>query len=309
MLDAEVVIQFIVDHPELTKPGEEEEEGDRNLLRFLQSGEEVKLNTSSYTIYLGTAWGSLEELVTATEKHLENSRTGDSASLAVSTQSLIVDDLDFGSVTVTFWNKPKSDGRSKLLIQGKGYETFFLWTLPSIIKEAASIMTTDPLPAIELVKSKPPQKEQAIEKTSLEALCQGFHKVELCLVDLVARTGALEGAVAKVTSSLQDKQVKDELAKVSSRSGQQVREELLSKESTLQQSKVEEILTIAKKTQEAIQSGQNLSMHGGANDASIKMLSQINNSMKTLVNAVVNGDASLKVAKPMAPEIRKEPQH
>ena len=136
MFDAEVVIQFLVYHPEAVEPAEETEEDNRYLLRLLQSGEEVKLNSNSYTIYLGEAWDSLEELVAATEKHLGTTRTGDAQSSAVATQSLIVDKLDFGSVTVTFWYKPKSDGRSKLLIQGKAYETFFLWTLPDILQEA-----------------------------------------------------------------------------------------------------------------------------------------------------------------------------
>ena len=320
MLDAEVVIQFLVEHPELVKPAEEDDEGDRDLLRFLQTGEEVKLNSGSYTVYLGTAWESLEELVASTEKFLQNTRTGDLASCVVSTQSHIVDKLDYGSVTVTFWNKPKSDGRSKMLIQGKGYETFFLWTLPEIIKEAAGNMSTDPLPAIQTVRSKPPSEEQASEKTTLQSLVQGFHRVELCLVELTSRTAALESEVAKVASSLPDQQVREELAIVTRKTSalevavsslvtslpiQQVGEELarvnsditslgksLSRETNLQQKTFDEILTVTKRTQETVQSGFN-SGNSGSSDTSIEMLSQINHSMKTLVQAVVSGGATL----------------
>ena len=185
-------------------------------------------------------------------------------------------------------------------------------------------MSSDPLPPTAATKTGAGHEtirgESEDAQTTLQTLAQGFHKMELCLVDLSARTATMEGAVTRLVASLPDQQVMKELARVTSSTGvleelvsklvsslpdKQVREELAKVNSditslgkslagvkTAQQSTVQEILAVTQKTHEAVQGGLQIN-DSTKLDTSTEMLSQINSSMKTLVNAVVSGASSL----------------
>ena len=96
MEDGEKVLLFIKDHPEMQEKGEEIQ--DIHLLKFLRAGEELQVNKESYTIFLGTAWGNLEELIEATEGALKSKRKGEGGSNGTRVQG----EMESQGVTITF---------------------------------------------------------------------------------------------------------------------------------------------------------------------------------------------------------------
>ena len=195
MEEAEKVLLFIKDHPEWQS--EEEDPADVHLLKLLGAGGEIHANKGSYTIILSSAWGNLEELVAATEMTLKTKRSGEEKAWRVASPSSSTD-LDSLGVTVSFWHEPKSDKRSKMLIQGKSYDGFLLFVLPGILKAASDKMGSNPL-ALGAEERRKPEGEGGVDIVSaLRSLQQGFHQVELAVRDLDTRLVKVEEKVQEV---------------------------------------------------------------------------------------------------------------
>ena len=212
MEDGEKVLLFIRDHPEMQEKGEEIQ--DIHLLKFLRAGEELQVNKESYTIFLGSSWGNLEELVQATEGALKSKRKGEGGANGTRIQG----EMDSQGVTITFWQEPKSDRKSKMLIQGKAHESFLLFLLPEILKEASDKMGTNPL-AIQLEDRTGGQEEVGGELdivTALAGLKNGFHQLELTVRDVDTRMAKVEERMAKVEDKLDTRmaKVEERMAKV-----------------------------------------------------------------------------------------------
>ena len=214
MEEGEKVLLFIRDHPEMQEKGEEIQ--DLHLLKFLRAGEELQVNKESYTIILGTSWGNLEELVEATEGALKSKRKGEGGSNGVRVQG----EMDSQGVTVSFWHEPKSDKRSKMLIQGKAHESFLLFLLPEILKEASDKMGTNPL-ALQLEDKTGGQGGKILGEgepdivNALTNLQNGFHQLELTVRDVDSRMAKVEERLAMVEDKLE--KVVSVLPKVNSR--------------------------------------------------------------------------------------------
>ena len=311
MNNAEIVMKFIQEHPDLMRSEDEEDEGDRYLLQFLRNGEEVKHNNGSCTIFLGEAWGTLGELVTATEQALGVQKSGDQASFIVATESLLVEEIDHKNVTVTFWYKPKTDGRSKMLIQGKGYEAFRLWALPEILIEASRKVGTNPLA---LPPPTTPQlqtqqhpfdgdlEEGNVPPTTLLALARGFHSMELQLVTLCSKVASLEGKVLNLGTSLPEV-IKEELSKVSGevrKVEQAVSTAKVCNHGLEGQKTLEDVIKMSKETAEtqketleAVKRNSEREME----NQDLPVLNQINSNIQSLVQAVVGGSSSFQAPK------------
>ena len=232
MKDASDVIDFIASHPELNTQEEEQQE-DRFLMNVLRRGEELKCNKGSYTLYLGTQWGGLEELVQATEAKLKATRSGNESHFLIATNSLIIEGMDLKNVTVHLYPAP-ADSRQKMLIQGKAFQTFLFWVLPEIILDAArrrGMNTT------ELMKLPPPEDEASkngkeqdqhqptepsttsgsnVEQDPIKCLITGFQQLERTVVELVGKIGGIEGELVALRTSLAQKQQDEDFSKLSS---------------------------------------------------------------------------------------------
>ena len=322
MKNTEIVVKFIQDHPEFVKGEEVEDEGDRHLLQFLRQGEEVKHNNGSCTILLGDTWGNLEELVAATENALGVQKTGDQASYILTTQSLIVEEIDHKNVTVTFWWKPKTDGRSKMLVQGKGYDAFILWKMPEILVEASNRIGTNPLalpPPPSPSKTQQHNVEKDVEEGSvppntLLTLVEGFHSMELQLVLLCSKVASLEGQVLDLTTSV-PQAVKEEVSKLSA-DVRKVEEAVKKVKNCNQEPHIQKSLQDAIKVscqtaetqRETLEAVQKVSQ-GQDGGKEVSVLEQINSNIQTLVTAVVGGKVPIIAPKAKATSDSEEPRN
>ena len=216
MEDAEKVLLFIRDHPELQDKDEDVQ--DIHLLQFLRVGEELQVNKESYTIFLGTSWGNLEELVESTENALKSKRVGEGTGTCRVATTALQGEIDNQGVTVTFWFEPKGDKKSKMLIQGKAHEAFLLFVLPEILKEASDKMGSNPL-ALQMEDLTKNNSGGQAGKTlgngskvagtgelevaaALTNLQKGFHQLELTVRDFDTRMVKVEEKMAKVEEKM-----------------------------------------------------------------------------------------------------------
>ena len=307
MEDASAVIDFIQKNPELNDLGGEQEE-DKFLLTFLRRGEAVKSNQGSYTVFLGEHWGDLEELVQVTEIKLEAKRSGTSSHYTVCTDALLLETMNFKNVTIHFYPTP-ADGKSKMLVQGKGYETFMYWVLPEIIKEAGRLRGMDESELVSLETTKPTEEEpQTREKVTqeqqpastlpptnsgdqdpLQMMIRGFHKLELTIVGLAARVGAVEGELGALRTEMKEQLESDDTTKLASSlaSIDTVLQTIKNQQDVLaREASVGEVKLMAKKMEGSFKS---LNDAANARKTDSKNIHEINQNINELVTAVAGG--------------------
>ena len=100
-----------------------------------------------------------------------------------------------GKVTVSLYFQPSGDGRSKIMLQGKGHMPFMAFVIPDILKEirnkgadvVKSIEDKSPSDDVEKtakVTKKTDKKDEVVEERDVSALVEGFDRMQAALVKL-----------------------------------------------------------------------------------------------------------------------------
>ena len=108
------------------------------LREFFQKFNNIQLNTQSTTIFLENkfteAWNTI---LTGRYGSPVISNTGKIWSFSYG---------QFKKITVSIWSRPKSDGKTKLLVQGKGYLNFTYQHLPILYQKVTELSVHEKSP-------------------------------------------------------------------------------------------------------------------------------------------------------------------
>ena len=128
-----IVFQFLTDNPEL-QPKEGSAESKRMVKCFEQTNK-VEFKDGSLTFLYED--DQYNDWLKAFEKRIgPASKLPTNNSFIFSNKSLdIPDHPNIGTVTASLYYRPKSDGKSKILLQGTAYLEFLHFVIPDILKE------------------------------------------------------------------------------------------------------------------------------------------------------------------------------
>ena len=236
---ARIVFIFLVDNIKLqTRPDTNE---GLKVLKCFENDSEVKYNKGNVVFYpddnIFDAW------MTAFEKKFGSpTPMKEKDSLFFKINNLDLPKMqNLGSVTASVWKKP-SDGKSKVLIQGKAYMAFLSLVIPDMLKEVEKLaldhVTKEPIPSfvsiepennknmkksisetsagVEVEKNKknkkPTPEGLAVVEVDVKNLTAGFEKLQSEIVslreDLVR---VVDDSVERMKKSIDDLSIKKDL--------------------------------------------------------------------------------------------------
>ena len=210
---------FLVENVEAQKKGKKNEEG-TNLLRYFEQSCEMVYNKGSITFYieddiydvwmhaLGEKFGSPPEPLREKEALLFRMENFEVTKLG-----------NLGKVTASCWKKPSSDGRSKIVLQGKAYMPFFTFAIPEMISEISKqIVTKSVSPAVgkdSSEKSDDVVKGKKVVDVDIDTLATGFEKLQtevLNLRDSIVLT--IDNSVEQLKDNIKALSLKEDMDKL-----------------------------------------------------------------------------------------------
>ena len=123
----------LVENVEIQKKGKPADEGTR-LLKYFETACEMVYNKGSITFFIDD--NLYEAWMEAFERKFGKAREAlrEKDAWFFRNENLEVSKLEnLGKVVVSCWKKPSSDGKSKILLQGKAYMSFLALVIPDII--------------------------------------------------------------------------------------------------------------------------------------------------------------------------------
>ena len=214
---------FLVENVDKQKKAKSNDEGTR-LLKFFEHSCEMVYNQGSITFFIED--DLYDPWMQALEKKFgsppEPLREIDGFFFRI--DNLEVSKLEnLGKVTASCWKKPSSDGRSKIVLQGKAYMSFFTLVIPDIIMEINKLipevrsLPTGNVNSDKSEKATSDKKDKGVnddkvENVDITSLTSGFETLQSEVVTLRENlVGVIDRSVAQLNDSIQALSLKEDM--------------------------------------------------------------------------------------------------